>query len=64
MTTECVHHWIIATSNGPTSMGQCQRCHAVKEFKNTMDYGSAANWKLTSRKSFRNQGQWDALEEE
>jgi hypothetical protein len=31
---DCTHWWLIATADGPTSKGQCQRCGEVKEFHN------------------------------
>jgi len=37
-TTECVHHWIIATPKGPTSRGRCKRCKAVKQFANSIGF--------------------------
>ena len=33
----CIHHWIIETADGPTSLGFCQRCFETKEFKNSID---------------------------
>jgi len=35
---ECVHHWDIATAEGPVSQGQCQKCDAVREFSNSFGY--------------------------
>ena len=32
------HYWVIETSNGPLSSGECQRCGSVfKEFKNYIE---------------------------
>ena len=30
----CVHYWLIAPSDGPTSLGTCKYCGVVKEFYN------------------------------
>lgn len=32
----CVHNWIIAPPNGPLSVGHCTRCHAEREFPNSI----------------------------
>ena len=32
---ECVHRWIIDAPNGPTSVGHCTHCGAVRDFVNT-----------------------------
>jgi hypothetical protein len=32
--TQCRHHWLIESPNGPTSMGICRLCGAQKEFRN------------------------------
>ena len=42
MTTEetvesgCEHFWMIASPNGPTSIGTCQHCGEKSEFRNSM----------------------------
>ena len=33
----CAHHWLIESSNGPTSFGICKHCGAVKEFYNDLN---------------------------
>tara|TARA_R110000751_G_scaffold173473_3_gene279947 strand:+ start:1076 stop:1291 length:216 start_codon:yes stop_codon:yes gene_type:complete len=35
------HHWVIATANGPTSMGKCKRCKETKRFDNSIGYDTA-----------------------
>jgi hypothetical protein len=30
----CQHHWVIATANGPTSIGECKHCGTQREFSN------------------------------
>lgn len=35
--SECQHHWIIDTPNGPTSNGVCRLCGAKRDFQNCMD---------------------------
>jgi hypothetical protein len=34
--TECQHHWIIESPNGPVSMGVCKLCGVRSEFKNSI----------------------------
>ena len=33
----CQHHWDIPPANGPVSLGICQNCGAIKEFKNSVE---------------------------
>ena len=35
------HHWVIAPSQGPVSLGTCQICQEEREFKN---YVESAPW--------------------
>ncbi len=35
MTTDCQHWWMISSPDGPTSQGQCKRCHKVRTFSNS-----------------------------
>lgn len=37
----CRHHWIIEEPVGPVSIGVCQQCSEVREFKN---YIESAPW--------------------
>ena len=37
----CVHHWKIEEANGKYSVGTCDLCHDVREFKNSIDDGIA-----------------------
>ena len=39
----CAHYWIIEPANGPVSMGECQVCHEVKEFKNFVEEYAYSN---------------------
>lgn len=32
----CQHHWVIEPANGRISRGECQVCHEVKEFHNSI----------------------------
>lgn len=32
----CCHHWIIEPANGRVSWGECQVCHEIKEFQNSI----------------------------
>jgi hypothetical protein len=34
--TQCVHHWIIESADGPVSIGKCKHCGMVKEFYNNL----------------------------
>ncbi|MDE2940606.1 MAG: hypothetical protein OXR67_17065 [Chloroflexota bacterium] len=34
---ECSHHWVIQEGDGPTSVGMCRVCGALKEFKNYLE---------------------------
>ena len=38
----CRHHWMIEPANGPTSWGECQRCHEGKKFQNSI--GQPTEW--------------------
>ena len=38
-TPQCAHHWVIETANGPESTGECQKCHEVRGFKNSVESG-------------------------
>lgn len=33
----CVHYWVIEPPARPTSKGECQHCHEVREFKNHVE---------------------------
>ena len=33
----CQHHWVIDTPNGTFSGGQCKRCGATREFRNSSE---------------------------
>ncbi len=32
----CCHYWIIETARGPISRGECQICHELRDFKNSV----------------------------
>jgi hypothetical protein len=34
---DCVHHWIIESASGPTSIGVCSYCGATRDFRNSLD---------------------------
>ena len=37
---DCMHHWVIATPDGPVSKGTCRVCGEEREFSNSVDtYG-------------------------
>jgi len=31
---QCAHHWLIESSNDPTSFGMCKHCGEIREFFN------------------------------
>ena len=33
--TECIHHWIVESPNGPISEGVCKKCDQIKQFNNS-----------------------------
>ena len=35
----CVHLWKVAPAAGPTSLGRCSHCGAVREFENVIPHG-------------------------
>ena len=35
--SQCRHHWIIETANGPVSRGMCRICQETREFRNSID---------------------------
>ena len=47
---QCVHHWIIAPPEGPTSTGVCKKCGAVKEFENHVGFSNWDNEMATLRR--------------
>ena len=34
--SDCEHHWVIESPNGPTSTGVCKVCGSKSEFKNSI----------------------------
>ena len=34
---KCCHHWVIQAPNGPSSQGECQKCHEVRHFQNFIE---------------------------
>ena len=34
--SDCMHHWVIDSPNGPTSVGVCKVCGERSEFRNSM----------------------------
>lgn len=49
--SECKHHWLIESPQGPVSRGICQICDATREFKNYID---AISWGEESSQSTAN----------
>ncbi len=48
--SECVHHWMIESPNGPVSMGTCKVCGERSEFKNSIQ---GSGWDRESPQSKR-----------
>ncbi|MCH8198674.1 MAG: hypothetical protein IIA54_01210 [Chloroflexi bacterium] len=38
--SDCPHHWVIDSPNGPTSTGTCRVCGEIREFKNSIQITS------------------------
>ena len=38
--SDCNHHWVIESPNGPTSLGRCRTCGELREFKNSIQITS------------------------
>jgi len=47
-TPDCAHYWIIEPANSPVSLGVCQVCREVREFKNFAD-GDTEGWSTNKR---------------
>ena len=45
--SECAHHWMIETSQGPMSKGVCRLCGENREFNNSPE----ASWAEQARKA-------------
>jgi hypothetical protein len=54
--SECSHHWVIESPDGPTSQGRCKHCGVVKEFSNYLPYSSWNEEKAPARKRSRRNG--------
>ena len=48
--SDCVHHWMIDSPNGPVSMGTCKVCGMSSEFKNSIQ---GSGWDRESPQSKR-----------
>ncbi len=46
----CCHYWIIETANGPISRGECEICHEVRDFKNSVFDMERGSQDIRSRK--------------
>ena len=55
--SECKHHWLIESPQGPVSRGICQLCDATREFKNYID---AISWGEESSQPAANYATADA----
>lgn len=51
--TACLHQWMIATPNGPSSRGTCLACGTEKEFPNYIE-GSAWGYDISVEQLARN----------
>ena len=45
----CVHHWVLAPPDGPTSKGACRSCGNERDFENYIE----ADWGQTGRRRQR-----------
>ena len=50
--SDCNHHWVIESPNGPTSRGCCRACGEIREFKNSVQITS---WESEGNHQNRNQ---------
>jgi hypothetical protein len=50
--SDCNHHWVIDSPNGPTSVGTCRTCGELREFKNSIQITS---WESEGSHANRNQ---------
>ncbi len=50
--SDCNHHWVIDSPNGPTSVGTCRVCGELREFKNSIQITS---WESEGNHANRNQ---------
>ncbi len=48
-TTDCSHHWIIKTPEGPVSIGKCRLCGEEKKFSNSAE--THGKWVLLGREA-------------
>ena len=53
----CVHHWVPAPPDGPTSEGACRSCGKVRDFPNHIE----ADWGQTGRRRRRAAQDWRSL---
>ncbi len=51
--SNCHHHWVIESPNGPTSRGCCRTCGEIREFKNSIQITS---WESEGSHLHRSQG--------
>jgi hypothetical protein len=50
--SDCNHHWVIESPNGPTSLGRCSSCGELRQFKNSIQITS---WESEGNHLHRNQ---------
>ena len=48
--SECTHHWVLGSPNGPTSEGVCKICGDRGEFRNSMP---GSGWDRENQQSKR-----------
>ena len=48
--SECQHHWVIDSPNGPTSVGVCKHCGKNGEFRNSIQ---SSGWDRDSSQAKR-----------
>ncbi len=45
----CRHHWVIQPATGPVSLGKCQLCSELREFKNYVEGAAWGDSRLANR---------------
>ncbi len=51
--SKCVHHWVIESRPGQTSIGKCRTCGSLKEFPNHLEEVPWREWTPPARSSLK-----------
>jgi hypothetical protein len=49
--TDCIHRWVLASPNGPTSKGICKDCKTTRIFPNSTEQAIA--WVTTAKRKIQ-----------